>query len=164
MQTLSITPENLLKVFLGQPVAIETDHTGLLLLAAKRHDQPRLPTQMAGGIVYIEKQHPTLVALVHPFAVPENNGLFETDDHLIHREPFNWFGPQALVIEKKLQDFSNQYDGPRTATGQVPRAYIPDEIAEPVILSDHYWAAYASFVNDPDRQFRAQIKPLFSEH
>lgn len=163
MKTYSIQPEQLLKIFLGQADEIALADNGLLLLATKQHNQPNLPTEMAGGIIYLENHQPTLVALVHPFAVPEQTGIFDTDDQLIHREPINWFGPQALVIEKKLQDFSKAYDGPRTANGQIPRAYIPDSIAEPAILSDHYWQAYASFVNDPDGQFQAQIKPLFND-
>jgi len=163
MKTYSISPEHLLKIFLGQPDKLDIDDTGLVLLAANKNDQPNLPSEMAGGIVYLENHQPTLVSLVHPFAVPEQAGVFETDDHLIHREPINWFGPQAIVVEKKLQDFAKQYDGPRTDNGQIPRAYIPDKIAEPAILSDRYWQDYAKFVNDPDGQFQAQIKPLFND-
>lgn len=60
-----------------------------------------------------------------------------------------------------MQDFINSYDGPVTEDGAIPRQYIPDNIAEPIILSDKYWQDYASFVNDPDGNFAKQIKPIF---
>ena len=85
MKTYSISPEHLLKIFLGQPDKLDIDDTGLVLLAANKNDQPNLPSEMAGGIVYLENHQPTLVSLVHPFAVPEQAGVFETDDHLKHQ-------------------------------------------------------------------------------
>lgn len=161
MQTLSITPEKLLTVLLGKPVDIIIDYTGLLLLAAEKNDKGNLPSEMAGGIVYYENKKITFVALVHPFKIAKKSGLFNTPDAKIHREPYNWFGPQSLVIEKKLSDFAKNYDGPLTKTGEIPRGLIPNNIAEPVILSDRYWLDYTKFINDRDGIFASQIKPLF---
>jgi hypothetical protein len=55
------------------------------------------------------------------------------------------------------------YDGPLNSDGNIPREFIPDNIAEPVILSDKYWQDYTQFVNDPDHSFAAQIKPMFKQ-
>ncbi|CAM3128722.1 hypothetical protein [Leuconostoc rapi] len=163
MQTLSIPPEKLLTVLLGKPIDIAVDYTGLLLLAAEKNTKNNLPSEMAGGIVYYDHQKITFVSLVHPFTIPTKSGIFTTLDTKIHREPYNWFGPQSLIIEKKLADFSKNYDGPLTETGDIPRALIPNNIAEPVILSDRYWLDYTTFVNDPDGLFASQIKPLFRQ-
>ncbi|WP_294974604.1 hypothetical protein [uncultured Leuconostoc sp.] len=163
MKTLSIAPEQLLTILLGKPVALEIDYTGLLLLAAEKNKHINLPSEMAGGIVYIDNRQITFVSLVHPFKVSTHFDIFKTDDSLIHREPYNWFGPQSLVIEKKLKDFSMTYDGPLNKGGNIPRGFIPDNIAEPVILSDKYWQDYTTFVNDPDHSFAEKIKPMFKQ-
>lgn len=162
MKTFSISPEKLLTILLGQPVDLNLDYTGLLLLAAEKNTKYHLPSEMAGSIIYIENHHNTFVSLVHPFNVPTQNQLFDVDDNLIHREPYNWFGPQSVVIEKKMQDFAAQYDGPTTENGAIPRHFIPDNIAEPVILSDNYWQDYAKFVNDTDGRFASELKPMFN--
>ncbi|WP_220739992.1 hypothetical protein [Leuconostoc miyukkimchii] len=163
MKTLSISPEKLLTILLGKSVDLEINYSGLLLLAAEKNIKPNLPSEMAGGIVYVNNNQMTFVSLVHPFKIPTQYTLFSTDDSKIHREPYNWFGPQSIVIEKKLHDFSDQYDGPLTEQGNIPRKLIPDNIAEPVILSDNYWHDYTKFITDPDGSFAKQIKPLFTE-
>lgn len=163
MQTLSTSPEKLLTILLGQPATLNIDYTGLLLLVAEKNEQLHLPSEMAGCIIYFDKNQITFVSLVHPFTVCTQPGIFQTDDSQIHREPYNWFGPQSLVIEKKLQDFSKNYDGPLTNNGDIPRSLIPDNIAEPVILSDNYWYDYTKFVNDPDNSFAAKINPMFKQ-
>lgn len=163
MQTLSISPEKLLTVLIGKPIDIAIDYTGLLLLAAEKNTKNNLPSEMAGAIVYYDHQAITFVSLVHPISIPTKLGLFTTIDTKIHREPYNWFGPQSLVIEKKLADFSKNYNGPLTETGDIPRGLIPNNIAEPAILSDRYWLDYTKFVNDPSGLFASQIKPLFKQ-
>ena len=161
MKAFSITPQDLLSVFLGQKTSLMIPYTGQLLIAANKNDQRHLPSEMAGAIVDIQENQLTLVSLVHPFKITSEAQLFEVDNQLIQREPVNWFGPQALVIEKKMSDFAKNYDGPRAKNGGIPRNYIPNEIAAPIILSDDYWQTYAQFVNDPDGSFAAQIKPMF---
>ncbi|CAH1850029.1 hypothetical protein [Convivina praedatoris] len=163
MQAITVSPTQLLTIFLGKEVQLNQLADGLYLLAAQKNDSPQLPSEMAGAIVAITASQVTLVSLVHPFAVNDQAGIFNVDDAQIHREPYNWFGPQALVIEKKLQDFLKNYDGPRDDQQGVPRQYIPDEIARPVLLSDQYWQDYIPFVNDSDGQFAAQIKPIFTK-
>ena len=163
MKTLSIAPEQLLTILLGQPVTLRLDYTGLLLLAAEKNKQRNLPSEMAACIIYIDNRQITFVSLVHPFKVHSHFDMCQTDDNHIHREPYNWFGPQSLVIEKKLKDFSMSYDGPLNSDGNIPREFIPDNIAEPVRLSDKYWQDYTQFVNDPDHSFAAQIKPMFKQ-
>ncbi|CAK8053736.1 hypothetical protein [Eupransor demetentiae] len=166
MQAVKIAPEKILTLLLGKNPNITGLADGTYLLVADKNQGKHLPSQMAMAIAYISEAGSTLVSLVHPFALnnDEANGqVFEVDSSAIHREPYNWFGPQALVIEKKLQDFIKDYDGPRDSKGGVPRHYIPDEIAEPVILSDQYWQAYLPFVNDPDGDFAAQVQPIFKQ-
>lgn len=163
MQTISISAEQLISILIGQHTTIQFPATGLLLLATEKHQTNHLPSEMAGCIVYVdEKNNLTLVSLVHPFKIPEQKGLFTTDDAKIHREPYNWFGPQALIIEKKLADFSKLYDGPLSKNGGIPQALIPDKILKPGLLSDLYWQEYVQYVIDPDGTFKQQIKPLFN--
>lgn len=165
MQTLSISPQNLLTILIGQQTILPHAPSGQFLLATHKHAQLNLPSEMAGCIVYIDDQsQATLVALVHPFHVAQHDSIFDTNDRLIHREPYNWFGPQALVIEKKLNDFSKTYDGPLTEDGAIPRNYIPDNIAQPALLSDEYWNSYLPFVNDPTGSFAQQVQPLFKHN
>ena len=162
MRALSISPEKLLTMIIGQPITLDISYAGQLLLASTVHQQPNLPSEMAGALAEVsDTGQVKFITLVHPFKVINRDELFNIDESNIHREPYNWFGPQALVIEKKMQDFINSYDGPVTEDGAIPRQYIPDNIAEPIILSDKYWHDYASFVNDPDGNFAKQIKPIF---
>ncbi|MCT3048866.1 hypothetical protein [Leuconostoc mesenteroides] len=162
MRALSISPEKLLTMIIGQPITLDISYAGQLLLASTVHQQPNLPSEMAGALAEVsDTGQVKFITLVHPFKVINRDELFNIDESNIHREPYNWFGPQALVIEKKMQDFINSYDGPVTEDGAIPRQYIPDNIVEPIILSDKYWQDYASFVNDPDGNFAKQIKPIF---
>lgn len=162
MRALSISPEKLLTMIIGQPITLDISYAGQLLLASTVHQQPNLPSEMAGALAEVsDTGQVKFITLVHPFKVINRDELFNIDESNIHREPYNWFGPQALVIEKKMQDFINSYDGPVTEDGAIPRQYIPDNITEPIILSDKYWQDYASFVNDPDGNFAKQIKPIF---
>ncbi len=101
MKAVSISPQDLLSIFLGQKTTLTIAYTGQLLIAANKNDQPHLPSEMAGAIVNIQENQLTLVSLVHPFKIESEAQLFEVDNQLIQREPVNWFGPQALVIEKK---------------------------------------------------------------
>lgn len=162
MRALSISPEKLLTMVIGQPITLDISYAGQLLLATTVHQQPNLPSEMAGALAEVsDTGQVKFITLVHPFKVINHDELFDINESNIHREPYNWFGPQALVIEKKMQDFITSYDGPVTEDGAIPRQYIPDNIAEPIILSDKYWQDYASFVNDPDGSFAKQIKPIF---
>ncbi|GMA69240.1 hypothetical protein GCM10025879_04860 [Leuconostoc litchii] len=163
MKSLSISPEKLLTLIIGKPINLETSFRGQLLLSSIKNQETNLPSEMAGAIAEIDHNgQVNFVSLVHPFAINHHETLFDIEDNRIHREPYNWFGPQALVIEKKMKDFAHHYDGPVTDDGAIPRQYIPDNIAEPIILSDKYWQDYAQFVNDPDGSFAKQIKPMFN--
>lgn len=171
MRLLKISSQSLLPILIGQQQQFtthnNTDYRGELMLAADHQQQLNLPNEVALAIVKLIDVTPIadqfeykieFVSLIHPISTTQTTAI---DDQRIHREPYNWFGPQALVIEKKMQDFINSYDGPLSENGGIPRAFIPDNIAEPIILSDKYWHDYATFVYDPDGSFAQQIQPIF---
>ncbi|MDF7636808.1 hypothetical protein PT274_00830 [Leuconostocaceae bacterium ESL0958] len=165
MKAINIPAQDLMKVIAGQNVAANEQIRGEFLLVAASNDHDQLPSAMAGAIADIALGQVQLQALVHPLRIDVDQPLwtaYTVEDDFIKKERHNWFGPEALVIEKRFADFLKDYQGPRDTDGRVPASAVPKEIAEPLLLSDAYWQAYANFVNDPDGRFKAQIKPIFS--
>lgn len=113
MRALSISPEKLLTMIIGQPITLDISYAGQLLLASTVHQQPNLPSEMAGALAEVsDTGQVKFITLVHPFKVINRDELFNIDESNIHREPYNWFGPQALVIEKKCRTSSTVMTAP----------------------------------------------------
>ncbi|GAP00530.1 hypothetical protein [Fructobacillus ficulneus] len=166
MQAINVTPAELLNVLAGQEVTADEKMTGQFLLVAKENNQTNLPSAMAGAIADIALGQVQLQALVHPLkiAVAQPDWApYQIDEAFLTKEPHNWFGPEAIVIEKRFDDFTKEYNGTRDSNGGIPRTAIPKNIAEPLLIEDAYWAAYKTFVNDPDGSFAEQIQPFFTE-
>lgn len=166
MQAINITPTELLNVLAGQEVTADEKMTGQFLLVAKENQDLHLPSAMAGAVADIALGQVQLQTLVHPMKIAVDLPdwtPYQIEESFLTKEPHNWFGPEAIVIEKRFDDFTKEYEGPRDDRGGIPRTAIPKNIAEPLLIEDAYWAAYKTFVNDPDGSFAKQIVPFFQE-
>ncbi|CAK1232200.1 hypothetical protein [Fructobacillus fructosus] len=165
MQAINIPANELIKVLVGQDVSVDQTIQGSFLLVAEENHDEGLPSAMAAAVADIALGHVQLQKLVHPLRVAVNQPIwtpYQFDESFLTAEPHNWFGPEAIVLEKRFEDFTKSYKGPRDANGRIPSNQVPDEIAKPLLIEDAYWAAYAHFVNDPNEQFKKQLRPIFS--
>ncbi|GAP02264.1 hypothetical protein FPFC_011430 [Fructobacillus pseudoficulneus] len=166
MQAINITPVDLLNVLAGQEVTADENMTGQFLLVAKENSEKHLPSAMAGAIADIALGQVQLQSLVHPMKIAVDLPdwtPYQVEESFLTKEPHNWFGPEAIVIEKRFDDFTKEYSGSRDDKGGIPQSQIPKNIAEPLLIEDAYWAAYKNFVNDPDGSFAEQITPFFTK-
>ena len=162
--------EHVLKIIIGQQKTLTmqtADWPGdnCWLLAALPTQTVGLPSQVAIGLITLKPDETTgqaavdQITLVHPFHLEPTTTVIS--DSNIHREPVNWFGPQAIVLEKQWQNFVSHYRKTHDAGAAVPREAVPDHLAEPLLISDHYWESYATFVHDPEHTVAKQFKRFF---
>lgn len=166
MKAINIPSKELVKILIGQEVKVEPAIQGSFLLVAEENKENGLPSAMAAAIADIAIGQIQLQKLVHPLrvAVDQPNWVpYQFDETFLTVEPHNWFGPEAIVLEKRFQDFAKSYKGKHDENGRIPSTAVPSELAKPLLVEDSYWAAYANFVNDPDGQFKKQLRPIFSE-
>ncbi|MBS9338027.1 hypothetical protein G6R29_00040 [Fructobacillus sp. M2-14] len=166
MKAINIPAETLMKVLVGQEVKVNENIKGVFLLVAKENKQPGLPSGMAACVADIALGQVQLQKLVHPLNIAVDQPdwqPYEVDESFFSAEAHNWFGPEAIVIEKRFEDFQKEYEGTRDDQGRIPRDAFPDDLAKPLLQEDAYWASYKKFVNDPDGTLSEQFKPFFSE-
>ncbi|MBS9336140.1 hypothetical protein [Fructobacillus papyrifericola] len=166
MKAINLPAKELVKVLVGQEVNVDPSIQGTFLLVASENQEKGLPSAMAAAVADIAIGQVQLQKLVHPLkvAVDQPDWVpYQFDESFLTVEPHNWFGPEALVLEKRFADFVKNYQGEKRPDGAIPKKAFPKELVEPLLIEDNYWAAYANFVNDPDGSFKKNLKPLFGE-
>ncbi|MBS9334571.1 hypothetical protein LQZ24_00775 [Fructobacillus sp. M1-13] len=164
MKAINIPANELVKVLCGQEVQVDPTIRGSFLLVAKENTEKGLPSAMAAAIADIAIGQVQLQKLVHPLRVSVDQPdwqPYQFDERFLTVEPHNWFGPEAIVLEKRFNDFLKHYDG-ELINGRVPQDAVPAELVKPLLIEDAYWATYAKFINDPDGEFKKNLKPIFS--
>ncbi|MFC4760387.1 hypothetical protein [Fructobacillus durionis] len=165
MKAINIPAKELMRVLVGQEVNVDQHIQGTFLLVAEENSEKGLPSGMAAAIADIAIGQVQLQKLVHPLRVAVDQPAwvpYQFDESFLSVEPHNWFGPEAIVLEKRFADFVKNYKGPRDEKGSIPRSKMPKELAEPLLIEDAYWADYLKYANDPDGELKRQLKPIFS--
>ncbi|MBS9337150.1 hypothetical protein [Fructobacillus parabroussonetiae] len=166
MKAINLPAKALVKVLVGQEVQVDPSIQGTFLLVANENTEKGLPSAMAAAVADIAIGQVQLQRLVHPLrvAVDQPDWLpYQFDESFLTVEPHNWFGPEAIVLEKRFGDFAKTYKGKRSPDGRIPKEAVPKELVEPLLIEDAYWSAYAKFVNDPDGSFKQNLKPVFGQ-
>lgn len=165
MKAINIPAETLMKVLVGQEVKVNENIRGVYLLVAKENNHPGLPSAMAACVADIALGQVQLQKLVRPLNIAVDQPdwqAYEVDESFFTAEAHNWFGPEAIVIEKRFEDFQKEYDGKRDEQGRIPKDAFPEELVKPLLQADAYWASYKKYVNDPDGTFKEKLKPFFT--
>ncbi|MBX4172205.1 hypothetical protein [Weissella viridescens] len=174
MQAVGMEPQVLIDILVGAKTGViydfDTDLRGDLLITSYALKEAGLPSNMAGAVVQLEDVEPTEdghyiwkfnpdVKLIRPFKVHGTMELFEIPDEKIQYEPTNWFNVEAENAgHEKINDWMESYVATHPDIDRIPRADIPDDIAELAASFDDWRAAYFTFLYAPTKAQRKELR------
>ncbi|AIG65673.1 hypothetical protein ACRHK7_05650 [Weissella tructae] len=173
MHAVAMEPQVLIDILVGAKKGViynfTTEHRGDLLVTSYALKEAGLPSSMAGAVVQLEEIEETEdgyiwkfnpeVTLIRPFKVRGTMEMFDIEDDLIKPEPTNWFNiEQENAGHEKINAWIESYLADHPEIDYIPRADIPDEIADLASSFDDWRETYLKMIYAPTKDQKKEFR------